>query len=278
MPASPAKPCTYPGCGVLVRDGTGRCSAHPRDRQYARTTDITRMTGRRAVERRRRWLARHPLCVRCMEENPPRYHHGDEVDHVIPLDWGGRDDETNFQTLCGAHHQRKSELERAQDMHRTQGSEVAAANFPAWLQPAACHLICVFGAPASGKSSYYRKHRQADDQLIDLDEIIAELSSKPVYHGRETWVNTGIRLRNRRLGALATAHPSTRVWFLTSGSGKATRDWWIEHLKPAELVVLQTPLEECARRIYADTRRVHVRERQITALQKWWSDVRVNGF
>lgn len=67
-----------------------------------------RLSGRKAVERRIRWLRANPLCVACA----PRVTAAEEVDHVIPLSRGGRDDESNFQSLCVAHHKAKSLAER----------------------------------------------------------------------------------------------------------------------------------------------------------------------
>jgi 5-methylcytosine-specific restriction endonuclease McrA len=36
---------------------------------------------------------------------------GLEIDHVIPLELGGKDDESNLQLLCGAHHRQKTALD-----------------------------------------------------------------------------------------------------------------------------------------------------------------------
>ena len=65
-----------------------------------------RLSGRRAVERRRRWLEEHPLCVHCEQKGLVRA--GAQVDHVIPLSAGGADDESNLQSLCRPHHEAKS--------------------------------------------------------------------------------------------------------------------------------------------------------------------------
>jgi 5-methylcytosine-specific restriction protein A len=115
MPGRAAKPCTYPGCHALVRDGTSRCEKHPPKAWLKRpdSPDSNRLRGRAGVERRARWLSAHPLCVHCEQENPPRVTAGAQVDHVIPLEDGGRDDESNFQTLCKPHHDAKSQADRA---------------------------------------------------------------------------------------------------------------------------------------------------------------------
>jgi 5-methylcytosine-specific restriction endonuclease McrA len=67
-----------------------------------------RLTGRRAVERRSRWLDAHPLCAHCQLETPPRVTAAAEVDHIMPLHQGGTDDESNFQSLCVEHHRIKT--------------------------------------------------------------------------------------------------------------------------------------------------------------------------
>lgn len=74
-----------------------------------------RLSGRKAVERRARWLAKFPLCKACEEANPPRVTLGDVVDHIINLAAGGADDESNFQTLCTAHHDEKTIRERGHE-------------------------------------------------------------------------------------------------------------------------------------------------------------------
>ena len=65
-----------------------------------------RLRGRRAVERRKRWLQANPLCVQC--EALGRVTEAEEVDHIVPLFKGGADDETNLQSLCVEHHSIKT--------------------------------------------------------------------------------------------------------------------------------------------------------------------------
>ena len=72
-----------------------------------------RLRGSAAVARRRRWLSQQPVCVACEQEG--RVTAGDVVDHIIPLWKGGRDDDSNFQTLCQVpHHEAKNKEEAAE--------------------------------------------------------------------------------------------------------------------------------------------------------------------
>jgi 5-methylcytosine-specific restriction protein A len=65
-----------------------------------------RTRGRAWMETRARWLRKHPLCIHCQAQGLVTA--AEEVDHVIPLWMGGRDDETNFQSLCKACHAAKT--------------------------------------------------------------------------------------------------------------------------------------------------------------------------
>ncbi|WP_395406288.1 HNH endonuclease signature motif containing protein [Pseudoduganella sp. UC29_106] len=80
----------------------------------ASSPDATpRLRGRAGVERRAKWLAKYPLCVACEEQG--RTTMANVVDHKIPLWKGGRDDESNFQSLCQTPcHDEKTAREAAE--------------------------------------------------------------------------------------------------------------------------------------------------------------------
>jgi 5-methylcytosine-specific restriction protein A len=65
-----------------------------------------RQRGRPWARRRAAWLREHPLCAHCLQAGIIRP--AQEVDHITPLCEGGRDDESNFQSLCVECHQVKT--------------------------------------------------------------------------------------------------------------------------------------------------------------------------
>jgi 5-methylcytosine-specific restriction enzyme A len=109
MPLLAPVPCTQPGCGVLVRDGTGRCERH-KVQAWARRVDVPkRVTGRRLQRMRANLFRRQPLCEVCLGKGvttPATIR-----DHRIPLAEGGADDETNEQAICEPCHAEKSAAE-----------------------------------------------------------------------------------------------------------------------------------------------------------------------
>lgn len=63
---------------------------------------VKRMTGRRLQARRQRWFRQAPLCVHCQRDG--RATMATQLDHIIALDNGGPDIESNLQGLCDECH------------------------------------------------------------------------------------------------------------------------------------------------------------------------------
>jgi 5-methylcytosine-specific restriction enzyme A len=109
MPNAAPRPCSYPGCGVLVHDGSGRCAKHVREVWVKRPTVAKRITGRRLQALRTALFRENPLCVLCQAEG--RVTLATQRDHIKPLAEGGTDTEDNVEGLCEACHEAKSQAE-----------------------------------------------------------------------------------------------------------------------------------------------------------------------
>lgn len=68
-----------------------------------------RTRGSKWMSTRAKWLSQHPLCIMCEQEG--RISEAKEVDHIKPLQHGGADDDSNYQSLCVAHHKAKTASE-----------------------------------------------------------------------------------------------------------------------------------------------------------------------
>lgn len=109
MPNAAPRPCTYPGCGVLVRDGTSRCSKHPYEKRHG--SEGKRKTGRHGIKDRERIRYRDKgLCQECLRHGQATIGH--QVDHIVPLSAGGTDTDENKELLCLDCHKAKSRAER----------------------------------------------------------------------------------------------------------------------------------------------------------------------
>ena len=110
MPTSAPRPCTYPGCGALVHDGTSRCKRHKTAQRQLidqrRGSSAKRGYGSRWQKARATFLGDNPTCRRCGQP-------ATVVDHVVPhkgdqeLFW----DLANWQPLCKRCHDAKTARE-----------------------------------------------------------------------------------------------------------------------------------------------------------------------
>lgn len=118
MPARSARPCTYAGCKLLVRDGTSRCPKHTEIWKAKPEHLAKRMTGSKLQRERARMMMDNPLCRQCDKRGLVAL--GTIRDHIVPIAEGGSDEADNTQLLCDACHDVKSEAERKRGIERWQ--------------------------------------------------------------------------------------------------------------------------------------------------------------
>jgi len=121
MPQSLPRPCTYPGCSALVRDGA-RCERH---KVYAGSFADSRRGSRHergygaAWDKLRRQILERDnyLCQPSLRAG--RVVQATQVDHIVnKAEWlrvhgtlAGVDDPANLQAICEAEHRKKTQLE-----------------------------------------------------------------------------------------------------------------------------------------------------------------------
>lgn len=116
MPSAAPKPCSQPGCGVLVRDGTSRCVKHQREAWTKKPTATKRTTGRKLQTMRKALFTRQPLCALCSAKGLVVL--ATQRDHIKSLAEGGEDNDDNTQGLCEPCHEAKSLAESLRSRRR----------------------------------------------------------------------------------------------------------------------------------------------------------------
>jgi len=194
----------------------------------------------------------------------------DMVDHRIAakgdqkLFWS----RSNWQPMARACNTRK-----AIQSEGGFGISLAAAERrrPAGLRPSRVPLTLVCGPSGGGKSEYVRRHATPLDLIIDLDQIKAKLSGKPLYCAGPEWTAPALDERNRLLKSLSSETRYHQAWFIVSAADQEERDWWKSQLAPASVVVIAPPIEQCLLQIQRDHRRAG-RVQHFMALARDWYD------
>ena len=130
----------------------------------------------------------------------------------------------------------------------------------------------IYGAPLSGKSTFVKENMQCGDLVLDIDRLWVALSEqdeyiKPnelksvVFQARQTVLDS-IKMR---AGSWGTA------WVIEGGALIGDRMRRIEALG-AEPILIDTPKEECLKRLYNDESRQHVIEEWKCYINKWFDE------
>jgi 5-methylcytosine-specific restriction protein A len=145
-------------------------------------------------------------------------------------------------------------------------------------------MVC--GAPASGKSTYVDKHKQASDIVIDIDAIVAQFAGTALRSNevKRAYFHAAMMERNRRLHVLAHERCALGAWFIIGAPEAKERERWAASLGATCVVVLKTPQEECVARIYRDANRAPLEDELVFAVSDWWArhsssalDIAVDG-
>lgn len=191
--------------------------------------------------------------------------HIDQIDHIKPLEQGGSNNDSNLQPLCNQCHKVKTASERKNQPV----TYIKGIVFPEDIYPSKIPLTIVCGPAGGGKSTYIKQNMMDGDYLIDMDNIRAKLNIRDDDWTTDT-LKRSLLYRNDMLRAL-TKVQAKHAWFIVSAAKDTERKWWINKLKPTNLLIVTANLNTLHSRINS-TRQGHRAKRSKIASTKWWDE------
>lgn len=117
--------------------------------------------------------------------------------------------------------------------------------------------IIVYGAPASGKSTYVKMHAEEGDVLIDLDIIQRSFQICGKSEGRKELLEFALYIRDYLYEMLEKQRiPVKTAWIIAGLPDRFERQELAKRLN-AELVFIGVAKEECIKRAMNDPDRVN---------------------
>lgn len=131
-------------------------------------------------------------------------------------------------------------------------------------------LIC--GSPASGKTTYVAQHKGRNDLVIDLDYLCAALTGETgnVHLDQRPILSVALEVRELLYQIVQARRGKwERAFIITTIADVREMKAVADELR-ADVVLMDTPLEECIRRIQSDPSRAHNRTLNEKLAAEWF--------
>jgi predicted kinase len=185
-------------------------------------------------------------------------------DPDITLNWN------NLKAVCEKCHA----AEHARDM-KSRGA-AARLNGVAFdedgnlIKQANVFLVC--GSPASGKTTYVTEHKSRNDLVVDLDYICAALNGETgnVHLEHRPILSVALEVRELLYQIIQTRRGKwERAFVITTIADTREMKAIADELR-AEIIIMDTTLAECIRRIRSDPSRRHNRTLNEKIAKEWF--------
>lgn len=133
-----------------------------------------------------------------------------------------------------------------------------------------CKTYIVYGAPASGKTSYVKEHKKEGDLVVDLDLLMQAISMEDKSNIANNLLDVAIGIRDYIYTRIEDKTvDSKNIWVIGLLPDKSQRQELEQRLK-AELVFIDATLEECIDRAMLDEDRKN-KELHKDLIEKWFA-------
>lgn len=124
-------------------------------------------------------------------------------------------------------------------------------------------VYVVWGSPASGKTSYVRRHKEPGDLIVDLDDIKRAISMSSKTETPIELLDIAISIRDHLYEIVRQRKVTCKnVWIIAGLPTKKQREEVKKLLNPTKWIHIDTDMRTCIKQAHEDT------EREDKTLQK----------
>ena len=132
-------------------------------------------------------------------------------------------------------------------------------------------VYIVWGPPASGKTTYVRKHMQPGDLVVDLDLIKQAISMCGKTEAPDTLLPTALSIREHIYGLIERREIDCQTVWVVAGLPRADEREALARRLGAELIRIEATEQECLERAMADAERTD-KAKQRWVIERWFRE------
>lgn len=131
-------------------------------------------------------------------------------------------------------------------------------------------IFVVHGAPMAGKTSYVDQHKGDNDVVFDFNRVMSALSGQPTHQKNDHLISYCTDIRTLIIDKALRNPKVDKTWIITTKVGDEMKKSLSD--VPVEYIHIDTPKEECLRRVSEDPERQPVAEELRQVIERYFGE------